>query len=288
MATVLHDTAIAASNNGSNINVYAQQRDGSVVEYTYRPDWSPDWEKSDFLPVAAGEAKLFTPLAANVERKATGPERHVYFLDKENRVRDKVLKDNGWVQGGLYSLTVDAAPFSRLNMYYPKLYYQTAEEYDIKCVEKDTNGWTTSSFAVAQWDEVLLGTGIAALADSVFHQNDTLAIEQKGGVTGQSFSLTASPHTSLSVLGDDTYLSILYTTSQSWLQELRITDSGSTTTKITTVAPRSDIAAVRIKSPDDDPDVIQVFCQDGRGDGISAYRYIAASGWKLKTQNLCA
>jgi hypothetical protein len=72
MATILLDTAIAASNNGSNINVYAQQTDGSVVEYTYRSDWSPKWQKSDFSPVAAGEAKLFTPLTANVERKANG------------------------------------------------------------------------------------------------------------------------------------------------------------------------------------------------------------------------
>jgi hypothetical protein len=98
----------------------------------------------------------------------------------------------------------------------------------------------------------------------------------------------ASPHTSLTVVGDDTYRSIMYTTSQSWLQELRVTDSGSTTTKIATIAPRSDIAAVRIRSPDDDPDVIQVFCQDGKSNGISEYRYIAASGWKLKTQDIRA
>jgi hypothetical protein len=61
----------------------------------------------------------------------TRKQRHVYFLDKENRVRDKVLKDDGWVQGGLYSLTVDAAPFTRLTMSYPKLYYQAADDVAI-------------------------------------------------------------------------------------------------------------------------------------------------------------
>jgi hypothetical protein len=74
-------------------------------------------------------------------------------------------------------------------MSYPKLYYQAADE-GIKCVEKDSNSWTRSDFAVVQRNEALLGTGMAALGGAVFHQNDALAIEQKGGVTGEACEIT--------------------------------------------------------------------------------------------------
>jgi len=67
MATTLPDTAIAAANNGSNINVYFQQTDGSIVEHTLRQrggKWS--WKESTNKPVSAGSAKIFTPLAATI------------------------------------------------------------------------------------------------------------------------------------------------------------------------------------------------------------------------------
>jgi hypothetical protein len=76
-------------------------------------------------------------------------------------------------------------------MSYPKLYYQAADE-GIKCVEKDGNSWIRSDFAVVQRNEALLGTGIAALGGRVFHQNDTLAVEQKGGITGEAGEITYS------------------------------------------------------------------------------------------------
>lgn len=96
----------------------------------------------------------------------------------------------------------------------------------------------------------------------------------------------ASPHTSLSTVGDGTYQSIFYTTNQSRLRELLITESGSKITDITDVAPKSNTAAVRDKPVDDDPDVIRVFYQRGDSNAISEYRYTDAKGWKLEAKSI--
>lgn len=64
MATVLADTAIAAANDDSHVNVYAQLTDGTITERMYR---NGKWKTSTKNPAESGKAKLFTPLAASIE-----------------------------------------------------------------------------------------------------------------------------------------------------------------------------------------------------------------------------
>ena len=80
MATPLLDTAIAASNNGSNIFVYFQSEDGSVVEHNYRSS-KKSWKQSLHAPLGVGEARLFTPLAANVEINDELETSEVCYMD---------------------------------------------------------------------------------------------------------------------------------------------------------------------------------------------------------------
>ena len=64
MATALPDSAIAAANDGSKINVYSQLTDGTLVEHFFR---NGKWKTATKNPADPGKAKLFTPLAASIE-----------------------------------------------------------------------------------------------------------------------------------------------------------------------------------------------------------------------------
>ncbi|EED12704.1 fucose-specific lectin FleA [Talaromyces stipitatus ATCC 10500] len=287
MAHTLPDTAIAASNNGSNINVYFQVTDGSIVEHLYR--FIPGSDSASWIPnpdpvVKAGEAKFFTPLAAHVGfTKHFAPQRHVFFVDKKNYLREVYLSgEDNWTAGDLDTLQIEVAPYSQIAMVSSKLYYQKADGY-IYTVTLSEGVWTRDSIALSTANKPMLGCGIAAASGEWFTQSNSLAIEMGGSQTTiQSVLPSPSSHTSLAAVGDGTeYKCIFYTTNESKLHECRITKDGQQSTYIACVPPRSYFAAIRQRPGDGHQDVISIFVQTGQGNKISQYKYTYPKGWQL-------
>lgn len=93
---------------------------------------------------------------------------------------------------------------------------------------------------------------------------------------------TASPHTSLAAVSDGDYSVVFYTSNASRLREQYTKKSTNETrsAEVSSITPRSDIAAVRDKPSDGDADVVRVFFQKDSGDKITEYEYTEAHGWK--------
>jgi hypothetical protein len=286
MATTLPDTAIAAANDGANINVYFQQTDGSIVEHTWRQrkDKKWKWQASSKLPLAAGVAKFFTPLAANIKEvddDDDSVEWHVYYLNNSNYLCEVYHRNGTWTQGTLNSKSWIAAPYSKLSIYSDTIYYQ-ATSGQIWSATRGTSGWTQAVKAMTT-KVPLLGTSLAAVQGSVIDQGSGYAVESNDGTSVATTDVSlASPHSALDAVGDGDYQAIFYMSNASKLKQWfkKASTKESNTTEISNMLPKSDIAAVRDKPSDDDPDVLHVFFQKDSGDKVWEYKYTEAKGWK--------